>query len=79
MVRLFRIRAAQDYTPCGNLVDGTGTFGSPFTFTGELVDANGLLYLRNRYYSAALGVPYRAAVPSGHAVGLEVLLQQRLE
>ena len=31
-------------------------FGSPFTFTGELTDANALLYLRARYYSPALGV-----------------------
>jgi RHS repeat-associated protein len=31
-------------------------FGSPFTFTGELLDANDLLYLRARYYSPALGV-----------------------
>jgi RHS repeat-associated protein len=34
----------------------TGGFGSPFTFTGELLDANALLYLRARYYSPALGV-----------------------
>jgi RHS repeat-associated protein len=33
-----------------------GGFGSPFTFTGELTDANALLYLRARYYSPALGV-----------------------
>jgi RHS repeat-associated protein len=33
-----------------------GGFGSPFTFTGELLDANDLLYLRARYYSPALGV-----------------------
>jgi RHS repeat-associated protein len=33
-----------------------GAFGSPFTFTGELSDANGLVYLRARYYSPALGV-----------------------
>ena len=32
-----------------------GCFGSPFTFTGELLDANDLLYLRARYYSPALG------------------------
>jgi RHS repeat-associated protein len=30
--------------------------GSPFTFTGELLDANALLYLRARYYSPTLGV-----------------------
>jgi RHS repeat-associated protein len=31
-------------------------FGSPFTFTGELLDANALLYLRARYYNPVLGV-----------------------
>jgi len=30
-------------------LDGTDPFGSPFTFSGELMDANGLLYLRARY------------------------------
>lgn len=33
-----------------------GTFGSPFKFTGEMVDATGLLYLRARYYDPGLGV-----------------------
>jgi len=32
-----------------------GPFGSPFKFTGEMMDANDLLYLRARYYSPALG------------------------
>ena len=35
---------------------GSVCFGSPFTFTGELLDANDSLYLRARYYSPALGV-----------------------
>jgi RHS repeat-associated protein len=26
------------------------SFGAPFTFTGEQTDANGLVYLRARYY-----------------------------
>ena len=34
----------------------TGTFGFPFTFTGEMVDANDLVYLRARYYHPGLGV-----------------------
>ena len=39
------------------MMDGClGGFGSPFTFTGELLDANDLLYLRARYYSPTLGV-----------------------
>jgi RHS repeat-associated protein len=43
------------YAPYGEPLE-TGGFGSPFTFTGELLDANALLYLRARYYSPALGV-----------------------
>jgi RHS repeat-associated protein len=39
------------------MTDGcSGGFGSPFTFTGELLDANDLLYLRARHYNSALGV-----------------------
>jgi RHS repeat-associated protein len=34
----------------------TRTFGFPFTFTGEMVDANDLVYLRARYYHPGLGV-----------------------
>ncbi len=44
----------QSYTPIG--VPLEDEFGSPFTFTGELLDANALLYLRARYYTPALGV-----------------------
>lgn len=33
-----------------------GPFGSPFTFTGEMMDGNGLVYLRARYYDPELGV-----------------------
>jgi RHS repeat-associated protein len=40
-------------------------FGSPFTFTGELTDANTLLYLRARYYNPALGV-FTALDPVGN-------------
>jgi hypothetical protein len=43
----------QSYTPVG--VPTEDEVGSPFTFTGELIDANALLYLRARYYSPALG------------------------
>ncbi len=44
----------QSYTPVG--VPLESGFGSPFTFTGEMLDANDLLYLRARYYSPVLGV-----------------------
>ena len=33
-----------------------GPFGSPFKFTGEMMDSNGLVYLRARYYHPGLGV-----------------------
>jgi RHS repeat-associated protein len=34
----------------------SGSNQTPFGFTGEWTDANGLLYLRERYYNPALGV-----------------------
>ncbi|MBL8161402.1 MAG: hypothetical protein JNJ61_05400 [Anaerolineae bacterium] len=34
----------------------TATSQTPYGFTGELTDSNGLVYLRARYYSPALGV-----------------------
>ncbi len=49
-----QVASYQSYTPVG--VPLESVFGSPFTFTGELLDANALLYLRARYYSPALGV-----------------------
>ncbi len=50
------VQAAQNYGPYGVPFGGQGTFGLPFAFTGEPTDANGLVYLRARYYSPALGV-----------------------
>ena len=49
------VDSLQSYAPYGESLDG-GMFGSPFTFTGELLDANDLLYLRARYYNPALGI-----------------------
>jgi RHS repeat-associated protein len=45
------VGSVENYEP----FDG-GVFGSPFMFTGEPLDDNGLVYLRARYYSPALGV-----------------------
>jgi RHS repeat-associated protein len=45
----------QSYAPYGDPLE-TGVFGSPFMFTGELMDSNDLVYLRNRYYVPELGV-----------------------
>jgi RHS repeat-associated protein len=49
------VDSLESYAPYGDPLEA-GSFGSPFTFTGELLDANALLYLRARYYSPALGV-----------------------
>jgi RHS repeat-associated protein len=43
------------YDPYGQPLASTGTPQTPFGFTGELADANGLLYLRARHYAPRLG------------------------
>ena len=43
------------YDPYGQPLASTGTTQTPFGFTGELADANGLLYLRARHYAPRLG------------------------
>jgi RHS repeat-associated protein len=49
------VNAMQHYAPYGVPFGTLGSFG-PYQFTGEQPDANGLVYLRNRYYSPTLGV-----------------------
>lgn len=49
------IDSLQTYAPYGEPLE-SGIFGTPFTFTGEMMDANGMLYLRARYYAPGLGV-----------------------
>jgi RHS repeat-associated protein len=49
------IGSVEGYEPFGKPLDG-GMFGSPFMFTGEPLDANGLVYLRARYYAPELGM-----------------------
>jgi RHS repeat-associated protein len=46
---------AQTFDPYGNLLARVGTGESSFGFTGEQVDANGLVYLRARYYQPGMG------------------------
>jgi RHS repeat-associated protein len=48
------VDSVESYEPFGKPLDG-GVFGSPFMFTGEPLDANGLVYLRARYYVPELG------------------------
>lgn len=49
------ILRSSNYSPVGEPFDVTGIAETPFGFTGEMVDPNGLVYLRARYYSPALG------------------------
>ncbi len=44
------------YTPYGQPWSEQGTEQTPFGFTGEPTDDNGLVHLRARYYNPALGV-----------------------
>ncbi len=46
---------AQAFDPYGNLIGGTGYVDTNYGYTGELSDSSGLVYLRARYYSPALG------------------------
>jgi len=50
------VEGSQSLDPFGNSIDLSGTIGTPYGFTGELVDGSGLLDLRARRYSAVLGV-----------------------
>jgi RHS repeat-associated protein len=45
------VQAMRDYAPYGDPFGEQGTFASQYGFTGEPVDANGLVHLRARYYS----------------------------
>lgn len=51
------MEGSQNLDPYGNLIDlVNGEVGTPYGFTGELVDGSGLLDLRARRYNAGLGV-----------------------
>ncbi|MBZ0277692.1 MAG: RHS repeat-associated core domain-containing protein [Anaerolineae bacterium] len=47
---------SRSYAPYGEPFGLTGTNQTPYGFTGEPLDDNGLLYLRARYYAPGLGV-----------------------
>lgn len=53
---LVAIEGSQNLDPFGNLIDLNGTIGTPYGFTGELVDGGGLLDMRARRYNAGMGV-----------------------
>jgi RHS repeat-associated protein len=46
---------SRQYTPYGEEYGATGSEQTEFGFTGEQVDANGLVYLRARYYQPGMG------------------------
>ena len=45
----------KSYQPFGNVMQSVGTGSSPYGFTNEWTDGNGLVYLRSRYYSPGNG------------------------
>jgi RHS repeat-associated protein len=46
---------AQTYDPYGNLYASAGVDSTAFGYAGEQEDANGLVFLRARYYNPAMG------------------------
>jgi RHS repeat-associated protein len=51
------VEGSRHFDPYGNLIGSvSGTIGTPYHFTGELLDGSGLLDLRARRYSSNLGV-----------------------
>lgn len=50
------VEGARSFAPYGTAFDPQGAFETPYAFTGEPLDDNGLVYLRARYYDPALGV-----------------------
>jgi len=49
------VNGSQSYAPYGDVFGASGVMSSPFAFTGEPLDGNGLQYHRARYMSPALG------------------------
>ena len=46
------ITLAKSYQPYGEVLTSAGNSESPFAYTGEQTDSNGLTYLRARYYDS---------------------------
>jgi RHS repeat-associated protein len=49
------VTLGKSYDPYGNVIQSSGNGQSTYGFTGETSDANGLIYLRARYYNPAQG------------------------
>jgi RHS repeat-associated protein len=50
------VNGSQSYAPYGEVFGASGIMNSPFAFTGEPLDGNGLQYHRARYYAPEMGV-----------------------
>ena len=49
------VTLTQSYAPYGDTISSVGSGESAYQFTGEMRDANGLTYLRARYYNSSDG------------------------
>ncbi len=49
------VMLTQSYSPYGEVTQSVGTSQTSYAFTGENLDANGLTYLRARYYNSGDG------------------------
>jgi len=50
------VNGSQSYASYGEVFGASGSFASPYGFTGEQTDGNGQVYLRARYYNPSIGV-----------------------
>jgi RHS repeat-associated protein len=49
------MQGSRGFSPYGEVFGAQGAFASPYAFTGEPLDANGLVHLRARYYDPVVG------------------------
>jgi RHS repeat-associated protein len=49
------VTLTKNYQPYGELMDNAGSGVTSYGYTGEMVDPNGLVYLRARYYASGQG------------------------
>ncbi len=49
------VTLVKSYQPFGKVMKSVGTGSSPYGFTNEWTDGNGMIYLRARYYEPGLG------------------------
>ena len=49
------MQASRGYAPYGEALGEQGSFATPFGFSGEPSDANGLVHLRARFYESEMG------------------------